>query len=118
MPGARRVPGRVMSIPCTVAVLAALVGASRAASICCLSWLKRMPRAFLASGGADLSQASLMSLRRPCLRPSQWRRKASASLVSAFRTSSARVAKAASRATSSKCGKLWNSSFMFPFQGK
>ena len=80
MPGARTVPGRVMSIPCSADFLGA-VGASRAASICCLSWLKRMPRAFLASAGADLSQASLMSLRRPCLRPSQWRRKASTSVV-------------------------------------
>ena len=83
MPGARMVPGREMSIPCSADFWAARRGASRAASICCLSWLKRMPRAFLASGGADLSQASLMSLRRPCLRPSQWRRKASASVVSA-----------------------------------
>ena len=66
-----------------------------------------MPRAFLASGGADFSQASLMSLRRPCLRPSQWRRKASTSeRTVSLRTSSARVAKAASREDSSKSGEL------------
>ncbi len=92
-------------------------GASRAASICCLSWLKRMPRAFLASGGADFSHASLMSLRRPCLRPSQWRRKTSC--ASGFvrvdvseRTSSARVAKAASREGSSWVRSWGMASFM------
>ena len=81
-------------------------GASRACSICCLSWLKRMPRGLRASAGADLSQASEMSLRRPCLRPSQWRRKFScdsalASEAAPARTSSARVAKAVSSAGSS-----------------
>jgi hypothetical protein len=102
MPGARTAPGRVMSTPCSVDFLGAVAGASTAASICCLSWLKRMPSGLRASAGADFNQASLMSLRRPCFRPSQWRRKASTSVVSAVRTSSARVAKAAAREGSSK----------------
>ena len=79
MPGARMDAGEgdVDSLHCFCAGLRSSAGLRGLASICCLSWLKRMPRAFLASAGADLSQASLMSLRRPCLRPSQWRRKAS-----------------------------------------
>ncbi len=81
---------------------ATAAGASRAASICCLSVLKRMPRGLRASGGAALSQDSEMSLRRPALRPSQRRRKASGSAEEAeVRTSSARTAKEASRVASS-----------------
>ena len=79
MPGVRAVPGRVMSSRARRPAAAGRRGLSRAASICCLSWLKRMPSGLRASAGADFSQASLMSLRRPCLRPSQCRRKASAS---------------------------------------
>ena len=68
MPGARVAPGRVMSMEDLGAAGAAVVSA-RAASICCFSSLKRIPRARRASAGAVLSHASLMSLRWPCLRP-------------------------------------------------
>ena len=65
MPRVGMVPGRVMSSWGIDAVCAVGAGFSRACSICCLSWLKRMPRAFLASAGADFEPGFADELEAP-----------------------------------------------------
>ena len=66
MPRVGMAPGRVMSSRGIDAVFGAVgAGFSRACLICCLSWLKRMPRVFFGFGGGGFEPGFADELEAP-----------------------------------------------------